>query len=101
MNLSGHQQGAPIVTAADHERRRKWAETVDQVWSEMQVEPDWSEKWRIMCSERTTYTMCVELDSMAERRWGEEWVRTRATERKIALDAIRKANRMINWGVAV
>jgi hypothetical protein len=95
------QQPEQTISPAEHERRRKWAETIDQVWSEMQVEPDWSEKWRIMCSERTTYEMCAKLDQMAEGRWGDEWVRTRATERKIALDMIRKANRMVNWGVAV
>ena len=92
MNLSGHQQGAPIVTAADQERRRQWAEAVDRVWGEMQIEPDWAKRWEIMCGNRTTYTMCVELDSMAERRWGADWAHTRQVERAVALEAIRKVN---------
>jgi hypothetical protein len=93
------EQQAPTASPADYERRRKWAERIDLVWSEMQTEPDFSEKWRIMCSTQTSYEMCVRLDQMAEGRWGQDWVTTRAVERKIALDAISKANRMVNWGV--
>jgi hypothetical protein len=36
---------------------------------------------------------------MAEGRWGQDWIATRAVERKIALAEIAKANRMVNWGV--
>jgi hypothetical protein len=93
------EQPTPTASPADYERRRKWAERIDLVWSEMQTEPDFSEKWRIMCSTQTTYEMCVRLDQMAEGRWGQDWITTRAVERKIALDAISKANRMVNWGV--
>jgi hypothetical protein len=85
---------------ADYERRRKWAERIDLVWSEMQTAEDFAEKWRIMCSAQTTYEMCVRLDQMAEGRWGKDWIDTRAVERKIALAEIAKANRMVNWGVA-
>ncbi len=92
MNLSGQQHGAPIVSAAEQQRQRQWAETIDRVWSEMQVEPDWAKRWELMCGNRTTYDMCVKLDEMAERRWGADWVHTRHVERAVALEAIRKVN---------
>lgn len=88
----GHQNGAPIVTAADQERQRQWAVTLDQVWSEMQVEPDWSKRWELMCGSRTTYEMCIELDGMAERRWGADWVHTRQVEREVSRQAMKQVN---------
>lgn len=88
----GQQNGAPQVTAAMQEQQRRWAQQMDLVWSEMQVEKDWSKRWEIMCGELTTYDMCVKLDEMAERRWGDDWVHTRKVERAVSREAMRKVN---------
>jgi hypothetical protein len=91
-NNNQHQQPDQPMSPAEHERRRKWAQAIDLVWSEMQVEPDWSKRWELMCGSRTTYEMCAKLDQMAEHRWGDDWAHTRQVERAVALEAIRKVN---------
>jgi len=91
-NRNHHQQPEQTISPADQERRRKWAQTIDDVWSEMQDEPDWSKRWELMCGSSTTYEMCAKLDQMAEGRWGADWANTRQVERAVALEAIRKVN---------
>jgi hypothetical protein len=95
------QANSQPTSPAILERQRQWAQGIDRAWSEMQVENDWSKRWEIMCGSGTTYEMCVELDRMAERRWGEDWVNVRAIERKVALEALREVNAIMRGRVAV
>ncbi len=91
-NHQHQQQPEQTLSPAEHERRRKWAETLDRVWSEMQVEPDWAKRWELMCGSRTTYEMCAKLDQMAECRWGDDWAHTRQVEREVSRQAMRQVN---------